>query len=186
MVPNHSKITDAPALSRRQQRWVLVGLIVQPVVAALFGFVTWPIFDATRIPPSGTSSRGPIGMAVWFALNMSWVSLFVAFCAALPLLYWLRGRGPITFRKTLVSGALLGNLPNAFVLMLITARAVVGPLVGAPESHPPVVHAPSDPFGLMFLAPLINLIRVTVYSSAIGATCAAVFWRIVGRHLQAD
>jgi hypothetical protein len=168
MVPMHRAITEAPALSPRQQRWALVGFIVQPVVAALFGFMTWPILEATGLPPRGKFTSGTLGMAVAVAFHMGVVGFFVAFCAALPLFVWLRSRGPITATKTLVSGALLGNLPTVFVLVLVTLRALVGP--------PRVGNTLDDPFWP---------IRVTVFGTAIGVTCAGVFWRIVGPHLQA-
>ena len=178
MVPNPRTITDAPALSPREQRWVLVGLIVQPVVAALFGFVTWPIVEATRLPPHGKFTRDTTGMALAVAFNMGVIGFFVAFCAALPLFLWLRSRGPITARKTLVSGALLAHLPNAFVLLLVAVRALL--LVAFPAlAGPP---APQTPHTLT--ADALGLIRGTVFCTAIGVTCAAVFWRIVGPHLQ--
>jgi hypothetical protein len=153
-----------------------VGFIVQPVVAALFGFVTWPILEATRLPSYGKFTQDTLGMSVKFALQMGFVGVFVAFGAAMPLFAWLRERGPITSTMTLVSGALLGNLPIAFVLLLVALRALLlvflPALVGPPEPHP----TSHDPFGL---------IRVTVFGTAAGVTCAAVFWRIVGPHLQA-
>ncbi len=116
-------------------------------------------------------------MAVAVAVQLGVVGFFVAFCAALPLFLWLRSRGPITARKTLVSGAVLGNLPIAFVLLLVALRALIGLLIG-PLDGPPNVHpTPHDPFGL---------IRGPVFATAIGVTCAAAFWRIVGPHLQAS
>ena len=165
---------DVPALSLRQQRWVLVGLIVQPMVAALFGFVTWPILEATRLPPHAKFTKDTLGMAVTFAFQMFFVGLFVAFCAALPLFLWLRSRGPITFRKTLVIGALLGNLPIAFVLLLIALHALV--LAAFPALvEPPPTSIPT---------PFVGMILGMLFPTAIGVTCAAVFWWIAGRHLR--
>lgn len=175
MVPKHRTMAEAPPLSPREQRWVLVGLIVQPVVAALFGFVTWPILEATGIPYKGKFTRDTIGMAVAVAFQMGVAGFFVAFGGALPLFLWLRSRGPITARKTLVSGVLLAQLPGAFVLLLTILRALIVLLIGSPDEPPNVYSTPHDPFGL---------IRGTVFTSVAGLTCAAVFWRIVGPHLQ--
>jgi hypothetical protein len=180
MVPNHPNVTEAPALSPRQQRWVLVGLIVQPVVAALFGFVTWPILEVTRLPPHAKFTRDTLGNSVAVAFHMFFVGFFVAFCAALPLFLWLRSRGPITFRKTLVSGALLGNLPIAFVLLLTALRALL--LVAFPALGGP----PPTPTPMPMVDPFVGMTLAAVYPTAIGLTCAAVFWRIVGPHLRAS
>ena len=176
MVPTGRTITDVPAVSPREQRWVLVGLIVQPLVAALFAFVTWPIVEATRLPPHAKFTGSTLGHAIAVAVQLGVIGFFVAFCAALPLFLWLRRRGPITPGKTLVGGALLGNLPVAFVLLLVALRAlllVAFPVLGGPPS-------PTTPMD----EPFVGMIVTTVYPTAIGVTCAAVFWRIVGPHLQ--
>ena len=156
---------------------MLVGIIVQPFVAALFGFVTWPIVAAIRLSPHAKFAGTTLGNAFAVAVQLGVVAFLVAFCAALPLFLWLTRRGPITFSKTLISGALLGNLPVAFVLLLIALRAlllVAFPALGGP---PPPTPIPLD-------EPFVGKILLPLFPTAIGVTCAAVFWRIVGPDLE--
>jgi hypothetical protein len=152
-------------MSHREEMRVFLGFLVQPLVAALFGFVTFPIVEVTGRPLYGGFTPDVGEAALAFGLGAGIVGLFVAVFAALPLFVWLRRRGPITLTKTLVSGALLGNALTVVVVVL----AVLG------RSG---INAQSPTYGLL------GGIRVVVFGTATGVACAALFWWIAGRHLQ--
>jgi hypothetical protein len=155
-----------PPMSYRQELRVFLAFLVQPLVAALFGFVTFPIVEFTDRQIRGGYSTDLTQAAIAFALGTGLVGFFVAPLAALPLFVWLRRRGPLTRAKTLVSGALLGNLPVVILLVL--------PQVGWPGTHGQPLS-----YGLV-----VSAIRALVFGAAIGVTCAGAFWWIAGRHLR--
>jgi hypothetical protein len=159
-------LTEAPPMSHRQEMRVFVAFLVQPLVAALCGFLAFPIVEVTGRPLYGGYATDVGEAALAFGLGTGLVGLFVALLAALPLFVWLRRRGPITLKKTLISGALLGNVLTVVVVVL----AVLGR---------PGINAQSPTYGLF------GGIRAVVFGTAVGMTCAAVFWWIAGRHLRA-
>ena len=140
-------VAEAPPLSHREEMRIFLGFLVQPLVAALCGFLAFLVLldDGQEFAPSNSSLSGSVWAARAFGLAAGIYAFFVAPLAALPLFVWLRRRGPITLATTLVSGAVLGNL-----LTIIAAT-----------------------------------IAALVIGTAVGVTCAAAFWWIAGRHLQA-
>lgn len=137
---------EAPPLSHREEVRVFLGFLVQPVVAALVGLVIFHIsgMGASAMAPSGAALSGPTRAALAFAFATGLVAFVITPVAALPLFVWLRRRGPITLAKTLVSGAVLGNV------LTVVAPAPVA----------------------------------MVFGTAVGVTCAGVFWWIAGRYLE--
>ena len=147
-------------LSPRQNLRLLLGFLAQPLVAALCGFVAFLVLldDGQAFAPSDSTVSGSIWAARAFAIATGFVAFFVTPLAALPLFVWMRSRGPVTLKKTLISGALLGNLlPVAMVLLSA---------VGGPGTRPGI------PIGAVMVG------------TAVGVTCAGTFWWIAGRHLD--
>ena len=149
---------------------VFVGFLVQPIVAAAYGFLAFPIVDATGRMLEGGHTPEPTQAAVAFGLGTGLVAVFVMVFGGLPLFMWLRRRGPITMTKTLVSGALLGNLPTLVIIVWAALRTTLFDI-------PP--RTPSTPHGT-----LQGLIRLTLFGTSVGLTCSAVIWWIAGRHLN--
>ena len=126
-------VTEAPPMSYRQELWVFLGFLVQPVAAALFGFVAFlaVIDDGQSFAPSGSMLSGSVWAARAFGLGTGIVAFFVTPLLALPLFVWMRRRGPITLKKTLIGGAVLGNVLTVPMLFVLTIGGVVfGTAVG--------------------------------------------------------
>jgi hypothetical protein len=146
-----------PLTPRREMR-VLVGLFVQPLVAALTAFILFPALDRTASVAGAYQGRAsnPLDAAISVAFGAAFAAVFVVVFGALPAIAWLTRRRPITLPLTLVAGALLGNAPAAAILLL---TAVTG---GAPPMRAGM------------------LVRALLFGAAVGTSCAAVFWSIAG------
>jgi hypothetical protein len=128
-------VAGAPPMSHREEMRVFVAFLVQPLVAALCGFLAFLVIldDGQSCAPSNTALSGSMWAARAFGFAAGLVGFFVTPLAALALFVWLRRRGPITLTKTLVSGAALGNVvPLAAVLgsSVTFSAVVVGTAVG--------------------------------------------------------
>jgi hypothetical protein len=124
---------EAPPMSRRQEIRVFLGFLVQPLVAAIFGFVVFLLFvdDGQSLAPSNSTVSGSVHAARAFGLGTGLVAFFVTPLLALPLFVWMRRRWPITLGRTLVCGAVLGNVLTVPMLFVLTIRGVVfGTAVG--------------------------------------------------------
>jgi len=170
MTSDGPAITGAQALSPRHEMRVLAGFVAQPIVALLFGFVTFPIVEVTGRPFYGGYTPDKMVGAVAFGLGTAFLGLMIAIFVALPLFVWLRRRGPITRTKTFVSGALLGNLPMITILVIAALRSATDGTEFSPVALT---------YGTL------GAIRAIAFGTAAGLTCAAVFWWIAGRHLEA-
>jgi hypothetical protein len=153
-------IAEAPPLSYRQELWIFLGFLMQPLVAASCGFLIFLVVvdNGQSFAPSNSTLSGPVWAARAFGLAAGIYALFVTPLAALPLFVWLRHRGPITLGRTLISGAALGNLLTVPLFLMSIARG--------PSSNSPV-----NVFG-----PIVGAV--------LGVACAAAFWLIAGRGLQ--
>ena len=120
-------LTEAPPLSHREEMRIFLGFLVQPLVAALCGFLAFLVLldDGQSFAPSGSTLSGSIWAARAFGLAAGIYAFFVAPLTALPLFVWLRRSGPITLSKTLITGAALGNLLNVVMLAVGTVRGVI-------------------------------------------------------------
>jgi hypothetical protein len=152
----------------RDELRVFVAFLVQPLVAALFGLVTFPIVEKTGRPLYCQTSDS-LREAAAFGFGMGLVGLLVTVFAAAPLFAWLRRLDRITVGTTLKSGALLGNLPLGVALVLGAARSFM---------QDGVANAFAFTYG-----PL-GAVRAFAIGSAVGVGCAAVFWWIAGRYLN--
>ncbi len=124
---------EPPTLSHRQEMQIFLGFLVQPLVAALFGFVVFLVLmdDGRNLAPSNATVSGSVWAARVFGLGTGIVAFFVTPLLALPLFVWMRRRGPITLKTTLTGGAALGNVLSVPLLFVLTPGAVVfGTAVG--------------------------------------------------------
>jgi hypothetical protein len=96
------------------------------------------------------------------------VAVATTIFGALPARGWVLKRGPLTRRRVLVAGALLGNAPSA----LIVGGLALGQLsAGTMPRLDAVIYG------------YFGLLRVVVFGSFIGVVSAAVFWWLAGRHV---
>ena len=116
------------------------GLLAQPAVATVVGFVL-----------SSWSIEMGLVMALLFAITAAVITV----CGAYPLLQWFLNRGRVTAVTTLVSGALLGNVPAAIVY--------VGTLLSSGDVH--------------------GLVRPAVVGTLVGLLGASAFWVIAGQQV---
>ena len=145
-----------------QEMRVLIGLTAQPFVAAAAAFVLFPALDYTAAAAGVYYGRAsdPIGAARSIAFAAGFASIFVVIFGALPAIAWLSRRHPLTLARSTIAGALLGNAPGVFILLL----AAVNSAGAWPPGTPPV---------LVFA-------RAVAFGSCVGMSCGAAFWAVAG------
>jgi hypothetical protein len=149
----------------------MLGLAVQPFVAALLGFVIFPVVDYTGRALYGGRPADPLDAAISFAAGVGIAGLLITAFGALPTLAWLLKRGPVSKRQALISGAVLGNVPGLVIVGAIAAtRMTQGAMPGLRE----LTYGPA------------GAVRAIVVGSFIGAASAAVFWRLAGRYIGVE
>jgi len=132
-------------LSPDDEQVLMRGLAVQPLVAGILGaFVS--------VPPS----QFAIAMGVVFAIT----AILITWCVAYPLVLWFVRSGRLTLANTLISGAVLGNIPAAIAALLTIFGGRSGP------------------------ADLAKLWRPGAAGTVVGVVCAAAFWIQSGRRVQ--
>ena len=141
---------------------VLAGLAVQPVAAFAAAFVAFPalIYTGSAVGNYPGAFPDPTGAAASVAFAAALASVFVCIAGALPAIAWLARRGPLTLAKSLVSGAVLGNMPAAVILIL---AALTGNLV-VPETGPAI--------------DVVRMLPTIGFGAIVGMACAFVFWMI--------
>lgn len=142
---------------------VLFAFFVQPLVVAILVFLFFPLIDYSGRPLLGGRPSDPMGAAIAVAFGAGFASVFVVAFLAAPAYVWLQRRGRVTFRQTLISGAVLGNLPG---VLIVAAAAMTG--------------AGSEPglTGLTYGA--LGALRAIAIGTVIGTGAAAVFWWMSG------
>ena len=142
--------------------WLAFALL--PVTNLLFGYALFPIFwwlgnrgSARVVDPASEALAIGILCAV--------LALLVTICGGIPVLFWLRRRGPITLQQTLAAGILLGNTPLATYGFVSLMFALMHLLAGTLSEH---------------LAPAAELVlatvRVVLLGSVMGLASALVVW----------
>jgi hypothetical protein len=123
---------------------LLAAVVLVPVVDAFVAFVA--------LPPPFTVIAGIMGLLVMLS-------------GALPVFYWLRNRGPVTFLRILVAGVALGNLPFAIFAAAMIPFALGHWAMGTLSEH---------------LVPVSALLAGSLFPIAIGSgmglVSAVVFW----------
>jgi hypothetical protein len=151
--------TDNDPLAPRHVSRLVLGLAVQPVVAAVLGFVSFPVLEYAERTLHGGSSVDSLDAAIAVALGSAIVAGIVTLVGAFPVVAWRLNRGPFTLSEVLWWGVALGNLP----LILIATLATISGNTQPGSSSPPVV------------------LRGLVAGSVFGLAGAGVFWFVAVR-----
>jgi len=144
--------------------WLAFALL--PVANSLFGYALFPIFwwlggqGSARLvdPASGALAIGILSGVL---------ALLVTICGGIPVLFWLRRRGPITLQQTLAAGVLLGNTPLAAYGFASLVFALMHLLAGTLSEHL------APPTGLV-----LATVRVVLLGSVLGLASALVVWTL--------
>jgi hypothetical protein len=144
-------------------------VIVTPLVAGGCLFATYVLswWSGVRVF-EGPLSDWPRAKDAAISLGVGGTILaLIVTGAAVPLLVWMRRRGPLSLGRFLSLGVVLGNLPFALIVLSIVAvQLVKGTLSG-------------DVARLWY--GFSGTVRALALGLAIGPTSAAVFWAIVVR-----
>ncbi len=105
-------------LTAAQEMRLFVGFVVQPLSAAILGFIAFPLIDFTQSAIEGGRPTDPMRAAISIGLGAGFAAFLVTVCGAFPLVVWLLKRGPLTLKQILWGGAILGNLPFAVIVAL--------------------------------------------------------------------
>ena len=157
----------APSLPSKWR--LLSAFAILPLVDALVAFVLYPTLWWL---PTTAVFRAPdtIQVASGFAILAGVVGLLVTTCGALPVVFWLLRRGPLSFAQLALAGLALGNMPFAIYAVAMIPFAIGHLVAGTMAQH---------------LAPLSELlagaVRALVIGSMLGVMSAVVFW-LVGVH----
>ena len=162
-IPRRGGIGLAEARIITGRLWLAFALL--PVANLVFGYALFPIF---RWLADHGSARpvDPAGEALAIGILCGVLALLVTICGGIPVLFWLRRRGPITLQQTLAAGVLLGNTSRVCDLRVrLTVFALMHLLAGTLSEH---------------LAPAAELVlatvRVVLLGSVLGLASALVVW----------
>jgi hypothetical protein len=137
------------------------GFAILPFVAGALAYFGFPLFERSLMHQIGGSSSGG---APGFAIATAFVALIVTVVGAVPLVSTMRSRGPISFKRSLVAGIVLGNAPFLIVSMLIL---IVHLFAGTPKDLTNMWYGPT------------GALRTIITSTLLGAALGSVFW-VVG------
>ena len=151
---------DTDRLSPRNISRLFGGLAIQPLVAALLGFVSFPVVDYTNRALRGGVPADALDAAIAFSLGSAIVAGLVTLVGAFPIVAWRLNRGAFALPEVLWWGVILGNAPLAIVAVLTALNG------GAPSNSPGAVAA----------------LWALVAGSLFGLAGAAVFWAVAVRH----
>jgi hypothetical protein len=153
-------MSDAHAFPARTPLRLLAGLALAPPTAVLFALGTYHVLWTSGMLSGG----GPIDStdaAAALAMGVGLIAVVMTGCA-LPLLAWLKGRGPLSLSKVLLLGAALGNAPFAIIVFAI----IIG--------HP-IRETLSGDIGRFWYGVPGALERITI-GLVSGTASAAVYW----------
>lgn len=114
-------------------------------------------------------NRVPIQTAFVIAVFIGIAGVVITVGFAYPAFLWLLRRGHVSLTQTIVSGAILGNVPSAVVI----GGLVLGGL--------------RETGAMPTLGELVAFVDfASLLGSIAGATAAAVFWWIAVRHIDME
>ncbi len=152
-----------PPAQRSYRLWAAFAVL--PFVDALAGFLGFPLVWYTG-GHTGQQLHDAAQAARAFGLVAGLLGLVVTLGGAVPAVFWLMKRGPVTLSQLIAAGLILGNIPFvSYVFRLVWSLSLMA-LNGEPISR--------------HLAPIPDLIAGTLRALAIGSTfgtlSAGVFW----------
>jgi hypothetical protein len=143
---------------------MLGALAVLPLLDALVAFVAFPVLWCCG-GRAGLQLMDPAEAARTFAVLSGVLGVLVTLCGALPVVWWLMKRGPLTLEQLLIAGLALGNAPFAAYLCFLAPFAIMHVMAGTMSEH---------------LLPASELLATAVRSigigSFMGSLSAVVFW----------
>jgi hypothetical protein len=147
-MPSPRRLTSAEELK------LLAGLAVQPVLAAVVAFVSFPVvlLDRAGHTLAGGFPSDRTDAAISVALDVAIVVVFMTALVVLPAAFWMLNRRRVTLTQALMFGLGFGNLP--IVIGTILTQGGYG---------------------------LEGVVRGIVFASLIGLTGATAFWIIAIR-----
>ena len=159
-------VTHPPrTLTAAEEMRLAAGFIVQPFVAGVMAFVSFPFLLFGEV---GSGITDPTGAAISVALGTFLFAIGITLVVAVPIAIWVLKRRDVRFKRALLFGLAIGNLPVAVGAVLSGFQRVV---LSASR--------PVDLWGST---------GAVLFSSLIGVTGAAVFWAISirGRDFSRD
>jgi hypothetical protein len=156
-------------LTTDREKQMLVGLTVQPFVAAAVGLVLFRVVNDSG-GPVGVDSLTDFEAALAFGVLCGAAASFVTGLVGYPGLVWVLKRRNLTRQQTLIGGLLLGNIPGALMVLALAARHLSRGVTPTLDNLT---------YGLD------GALRLISYGTVIGVAGAAVFWWVAGRRLNA-
>ena len=143
--------------------WLALALVPfanVPLGAAAFYVLVW----------SGGWSDGlhnPLVNSLLWGVLVAFIAFLITLVGAIPAVFWMRRRGPITLRRTLTAGVLLGNAPLAFGVCWVLILTLTHLAAGTLSEH---------------LSPMADLVigifKVTIFGSVLGLASAWLVWMV--------
>jgi hypothetical protein len=164
----HMSELHAPSAPNRYR--LLAAFAVLPFVDGLAAFVGFPVVwymgghDGQPYDPA-QAARG-------FAILTGFLGLLVTISGAVPMVFWLMKRGPVSFGQLIAVGLLLGNAPFLiYVVGVVLPMTALHLFWGTLSQH------------LVSMSELIaGTLRVVAIGSVMGGLSATVFWLIAMYH----
>jgi hypothetical protein len=163
-----------PYTTSLPSKWrLLSAFAVLPLVDALMAFVAYPALwwlPTTAVfqpPDAAQAARG-------FAILAGVLGLLVTTCGAVPVVYWLMKRGPVSLAQLALAGLALGNMPFAIYAAAMIPFAIGHLVAGTMSQH--LAHVSEL---------LAGVVRALVIGSVLGVVSAVVFWLIGVRRVDA-
>lgn len=135
-----------------------------PLVDALVAFVAFPAVWAFG-GDGGFQPADPVQAARAVALVTGSLGILVTLAGAVPVVFWLMKRGPVSFGQIAMAGLVLGNVPFGVYVFALIPFAIGHLAAGTMSQH---------------LSPVSELVagtlRVIGIGSIVGLVSAVVFW----------
>ena len=145
---------------------MLAAFGILPLVDALVAFAAFPAVWWLS-DQGGFQLADPIEAARAFGILSGVLGLLVTLCGAVPVVFWLMRRGPLSAGQLAIAGLALGNVPFAVYLLALVPFAIGHLAAGTMSQH---------------LIPVSELLagtlRAVAIGSTLGVTSAIVFWFI--------
>jgi hypothetical protein len=154
-----------PLSAASPDRWrLLTGFALLPIVNAIVAYLAFPV--VWYMGDHGASRPiDPTHAASVFGMLAGVMGLLVTLCGALPVVWSLMTRGPVSFAQILVAGVALGNVPFGVYALFIGAFSLAHIANGTMAEH------------LIPLSDLVKgVVRAVAIGSVLGLTSAVVFW----------